>query len=143
MNKSNYYSTNRAFSTIGVYRAKTWYPLYEFSSFPPYFMNIQHFEKGFHYSDKELIKIAKKIGKLATYCKKIKDDGSFIRIDAEHRETEKKEDAMKVAMTIKLPNKVLRAESRKTDSMEAVDRCVAKLKSQVLKYKETHSSHKR
>ena len=106
-------------------------------------MNIQHFEKGFHYSDKELIKIAKKIVKLATYCKKIKDDGSFIRIDAEHRETEKKEDAMKVAMTIKLPNKVLRAESRKTDSMEAVDRCVAKLKSQVLKYKETHSSHKR
>ena len=101
-------------------------------------MNIQHFEKGFHYSDKELIKIAKKIGKLATYCKKIKDDGSFIRIDAEHRDTEKKEDAMKVAMTIKLPNKVLRAESRKTDSMEAVDRCVAKLKSQVLKYKETN-----
>ena len=35
VNKSNYYSTNTAFSTIGVYRAKTWYPLYEFSSFPP------------------------------------------------------------------------------------------------------------
>lgn len=106
-------------------------------------MNIQHFEKGFHYSDKELIKIAKKIGKLATYCKKIKDDGSYIRIDAEQRDTEKKRDAMKVAMTVKLPNKVLRAESRRPESMEAVDRCVEKLKSQVLKYKETHGKNVR
>jgi len=101
-------------------------------------MNIQHFEKGFHYSDKELIKIAKKIGKLATYCKKVKDESSYIRVDAERRDTAKKSDSIKVAMTIKLPKKVLRAETRKTDSLEAVDRCVEKLKSQVLKYKETH-----
>ena len=105
---------------------------------PIKFMNIQHFEKGFHYSDKELIKIAKKIGKLATYCKKIKDESSYIRVDAERRDTEKKSDSIKVAMTVKLPKKVLRAETRKTDSLEAVDRCVEKLKSQVLKYKETH-----
>ena len=102
-------------------------------------MNIQHFEKGFHYNDKELIKIAKKVGKLATYCKKIKDDGSYIRVDAERRETEKKRDTMKVAMTIKLPGKVLRAESRRDDSIEALDRCIEKLKGQVLKYKETHN----
>ncbi len=109
-----------------------------FASFPSYIMNIQHVEKGFHYSDKELVKIAKKIGKLATYCKKIKDESSYIRVDAERRDTEKKRDAIKVAMTVSLPGKVLRAESRRDESLEAVDRCIEKLKTQVLKYKETH-----
>ena len=101
-------------------------------------MNIQHFEKGFHYNNTELLTVAKKIGKLATYCQKIKDEGSYIRIDAENRKTEKKRDAMKVAITVKLPTKILRAESRRPDVCEAVDRCVEKLSGQVKKYKELH-----
>lgn len=101
-------------------------------------MNIQHFEKGFHYNNKELLTVAKKLGKLATYCQKVKDEGSYIRIEAEHRKTEKKRDAIKVAITIKLPKKVLRAESRKPDVIEAVDRCMEKLKTQLKKYKELH-----
>ena len=101
-------------------------------------MNIQHFEKGFHYNDKELLTVARKIGKLATYCKKIKDEGSYIRVEAEFRKTEKKRDAMKVSITVKLPKKVLRAESRRPDVTEALDRCVEKLKGQVRKYKELH-----
>ena len=101
-------------------------------------MNIQHFEKGFHYTDKELLMVAKKIGKLATYCKKVKDESSYIRVDAEKRKTEKKRDAMKVTMTVKLPKKVLRAESRKPDVMDGIDRCTEKLKSQLKKYKELH-----
>ena len=101
-------------------------------------MNIQHFEKGFHYSDRDLLTVARKVGKLATYCKRIKDEGSYIRIDAERRSTEKKRDAMKVTITVKLPKKVLRAESRRPDVGEAVDRCVEKLTSQVIKYKDLH-----
>lgn len=103
-------------------------------------MNIQHVEKGFHYSAKELKAVATKIGKLATYCNKVKDESSYIRVDAENRKTEKKRDAMKVAMTIKLPSKILRAESRRPEVTEAIDRCVEKLTTQVKKYKELHTA---
>ena len=102
-------------------------------------MNIQHFEKGFHYNDIELLSVATKIGKLATYCGIVKDESSYIRIEAERRETEKKRDAMKVMITVKLPKKVLRAESRRPDVVEAVDRCIEKLTGQLKKYKELHN----
>ena len=103
-------------------------------------MNIQHFEKGFHYSSDELLEVARKLGKLATYCQRVKDESSYIRVDAEHRKTEKKRDAMKVSITVKLPKKVLRAESRRPQVIEGVDRCVEKLTAQVKKYKELHQS---
>mgnify|MGYP001235786537 FL=1 len=102
------------------------------------YMNIQHFEKGFHYNDKELLTVARKVGKLATYCSKVKDEGSYIRVDAENRRTDKKRDAIKVSITVKLPKKVLRAESRKPDVVEGLDRCIEKLTGQVKKYKELH-----
>jgi len=99
-------------------------------------MNIQHFERGFNYNDKQLILIARKIGKLATYCKRIKDEGSSIRIEAERRNTKKGRDQMKVSMTVDLPGKILRSESRRPDPVEAVDRCAEKLEPQIKKYKE-------
>ena len=99
-------------------------------------MNIQHFEKGFHYNDIELLSVARKVGKLATYCGKVKDEGSYIRVEAERRETEKQRDAMKVMITVKLPRKVLRAESRRPDVVEALDRCIEKLTGQLKRYKE-------
>lgn len=99
-------------------------------------MNIQHFEKGFHYNDRQMLHIAKKIGKMATYCKKLKDESSTIRVEAESRKTEKKRDAMKVMITITLPQKTLRAESRRPDVIEAVDRCLEKLHPQLEKFKQ-------
>jgi ribosomal subunit interface protein len=101
-------------------------------------MNIQHFEKGFHYTDKDLLSIARKVGKLATYCKKIKDEGSVIRIESERRRTKKERDQVKVAITLELPKKQLRAESRRPDVVEALDRCIEKLEPQVKKYKDLH-----
>ena len=68
----------------------------------------------------------------------MKDEGSYIRVESEYRKTEKKRDAMKVAITVKLPNKVLRAESRRPEASEAIDRCVEKLTRQVMKYKDLH-----
>jgi len=103
-------------------------------------MNIQHFEKGFHYNDKQLLVVARKVGKLATYCKKVKDDASVIRIDSENRKTEKKRDAMKVTVTVSLPKKMLRAESRRPDAIEGLDRCCEKLTAQLKKYKELHQA---
>lgn len=101
-------------------------------------MNIQHHEKGFHYNDREMLHIAKKVGKMATYCKRVKDEASYISVDAELRQTEKKRDALKVAITVNLPQKQLRAESRRPDVTEAIDRCVDKLQPQLERYKDLH-----
>ncbi|MBU0767341.1 HPF/RaiA family ribosome-associated protein [Patescibacteria group bacterium] len=106
-------------------------------------MNIQHFEKGFEFSDRQLIQIAKKLGKLATYCKRIKDESSAIRVEANNRSTKKGQDQMKVTVTIKLPKKTLRAESRRPDPMIAIDRCLEKLRPQINEYKELNVERKR
>ncbi len=100
-------------------------------------MRILHFEKGLHYSDKELVTMARKIGKLATYCRRLKNEDSFIRVEAERRETKKEQDSVKVMLEVSLPHKVLRAESRRQQVIEALDRCVEKLEPQLMRYKET------
>ncbi len=107
-----------------------------------FIMNILHLEKGFVYSDRQLLQIARKVGKMATYCKRIKDESSSIRIDADARSTKKGRDKMKVSMTVELPGKVLRAESRRPDPVEAVDRCIEKLEPQIKKYKELRTGRR-
>lgn len=99
-------------------------------------MNILHHEKNFQYTDRELLIIAKKIGKLATYCKRLKDESSSIRIDAERRDTKKDRDSVKMTITLDLPQKTLRAESRRADVLDAAERCIAKLEPQAKKYKD-------
>jgi len=106
-------------------------------------MRIQHFEKDVHYNDKELLLLARKIGKLATYCKRLKDEASFIRVEAERRTTQKDRDAVKVMITVELPGKVLRAESRRAGVMDAIDRCIEKLAPQLKRYKELHTARDR
>ncbi len=103
-------------------------------------MHIEHFEKGLKYNDKELLSVARKIGKLATYCSKLKDEASFIRVEAESRQTKKEDDSVKVMITIELPRKVLRGESRKAGVVEAFDRAAEKLEPQLIRYKEMHSA---
>lgn len=102
-------------------------------------MNVQHFEKGLHYSDRDLLILAKKIGKLATWCRRIKDEASIIRVEAERRPTKKDRDQVKVTVTVDLPRKQLRAESRRRNPLDAIDRCIEKLKPQVDRYKELHT----
>jgi ribosomal subunit interface protein len=99
-------------------------------------MNVQHFEKGLHYNDRDLILLARKIGKLATYCKRLKDEASAIRVEAERRPTKKDRDQVKVMITVDLPRKQLRAESRRRSPIDAVDRCIEKLEPQIKRYKE-------
>ncbi|NOS67874.1 MAG: hypothetical protein HOO67_05960 [Candidatus Peribacteraceae bacterium] len=106
-------------------------------------MNIQHFEKGISYNDQELLIFAKKIGKLATYCKKLKDEDSMIRVEAERRPTKKNRDQVKVTVTVDLPKKILRAESRRNKVIEALDRVVEKLEPQIKRYKEEHTGRDR
>lgn len=106
-------------------------------------MQVQHFEKGISYNADELILLAKKIGKLATYCRFLKDEGSVIRVEAEKRDTKKERDEVKVMITVRLPKEILRAESRKNLVLEAVDSCIKKLSEQVKAYKEMHSGKAR
>ena len=103
-------------------------------------MNVQHFEKGLQYNDQELVILARKIGKLATYCRLLKDASSVLRVEAQRRETKKRQDSVKVMITVDLPRKVLRAESRRNDVIDAVDRCIEKLEPQIKRYKELHTA---
>jgi ribosomal subunit interface protein len=102
-------------------------------------MHIEHFEKGVRYTDQDLLILARKLGKLATYCRRLKDEASVIRVETERRETKKQSDTVKVMITIELPRKLLRAESRKASVIEAFDRAVEKIEPQLLKYKELHT----
>ena len=106
-------------------------------------MNIQHFEKNLHYTDTELLMVAKKLGKLATYCRSVKDESSIIRIEAERRPTEKRQDQVKVMINVDLPHKQMRAESRRASVLDAVERCVEKLEPQLKKYKDMHTKFSR
>lgn len=106
-------------------------------------MNIQHFEKGLYYNDQDLLLVAKKLGKLATYCKRVKDEDSFIRIEAERRNTKKERDSIRVAVSVALPNKTLFADSLRATAIEALDRCIEKLEPQVKRFKEMYTSKDR
>lgn len=106
-------------------------------------MNVEHFEKGMTYNDRELLLLARKIGKLATYCRRLKDESSTIRVEAEERPTKKDRDSVKVMITVYLPQKTLRAESRRPTAMDAVDRCVQKLEPQLKKYKDMRTTSSR
>jgi ribosomal subunit interface protein len=102
-------------------------------------MHVEHFERGVRYSSDDLILLAKKIGRLATYCRFLKDESSRIRVEADRRDTKKTRDQVKVMITVSLPKKILRAESRKFTALEALDSCIEKLEEQIKQYKEKHS----
>lgn len=102
-------------------------------------MNIQHFEKGLYYTDQDLLLVAKKLGKLATYCKRVKDEDSCIRVEAVRRNTKKERDSIEVTVQVLLPKAKLFADSLRGSAIEALDRCVEKLEPQIKRYKETHT----
>lgn len=106
-------------------------------------MNVQHFEKGLQYNDQDLLLLARRIGRLATYCKRLKNEDSMIRVEAEQRPTKKARDQVKVMITVELPGKQLRAESRRPAALDAVDRCIEKLEPQIKRYKELHTGRAR
>lgn len=99
-------------------------------------MHVEHFEKDVRYTNREFLILARKIGKLATYCERLKNDDSRLRVEAMRRATKKKEDAVKVLISIYLPKKTLHAESRHPTALEAIDRCIEKLEPQIKRYKE-------
>lgn len=99
-------------------------------------MQIAHFEKGLTYTDKELLVVARKLGKLATHCSRLKNEASVIRVEAERRETKKERDEVKVTIVVTLPHKTFTADSRKANVIEAFDRAVEKIEPQLIRFKE-------
>jgi ribosomal subunit interface protein len=106
-------------------------------------MHVEHFEKGLRYSDRELLMLARKIGKLATYCKTLKNDASVIRVEATRAPTKKKQDEVMVTVTVELPGARFQAVSRKRDVIEAVDRATEKIEPQLVRYKEKNTGRDR
>jgi len=101
-------------------------------------LRVTHYEKGYIYTASELLMMAKKIGRLSRYCKRIMDESSLIKVETISRATKKRRDSVKVMVTITLPHKTLRAESRRKTALGAIDRCCEKLESQIEKYKDAH-----
>lgn len=101
-------------------------------------LRVTHYEKGYIYTASELLMMAKKIGRLSRYCRKIMDESSHIKVETISRATKKRRDSVKVMVTIILPHKTLRAESRRKTALGAIDRCCEKLESQIEKYKDAH-----
>ena len=87
--------------------------------------------------------LAKKVGRLSRYCKEIMDESSIMKVETFSRDTKKQRDSVKVIISIVLPNKIVRAESRKSKALDAIDRCCEKLEAQLKKYKERHVSRKK
>ena len=102
-------------------------------------MRLTHYEKGYFYTAKELMMLAKKVGRLTRYCNNIKDESSVVHVETVSRNTKKEKDSVKVMITVTFPRKTLRAESRKKDALSAIDRCCEKLESQIEKYKAQHA----
>ena len=103
-------------------------------------MHIVHYEKGYLYTTRELLLLARKVGRLARYCQKMKDEGSLITVETISRDTKKRQDSVKVVVMVTLPQKTLRAESRRPQALDAIDRCIEKLESPLEKYKAKHGS---
>ena len=106
-------------------------------------MRVEHFEKGISYSADDLILLAKKIGRLATYCRFLKDESSSIRVEATRRDTKKDGDQIKVMISVRLPKENFFVDSRKNNVLDAVDSCIEKLEDQVKRYKEMHTGRAR
>jgi ribosomal subunit interface protein len=106
-------------------------------------MHIAHYEKGYTYTTRELLLLAKKVGRMARYCEKVKDEGSLITVETLSRDTKKRRDSVKVVIMISLPYTTLRAESRRPQALDALDRCLEKLESQIEKYKARHGVTRR
>ena len=87
--------------------------------------------------------LAKKVGRLSRYCGKMMDESSIMKVETVSRDTKKQRDSVKVMISITLPKKTMRAESRKVKALDAIDRCCEKLEAQLKKYKEKHVSRKR
>jgi len=87
--------------------------------------------------------LAKKVGRLSRYCKKMMDESSLMKVETVSRDTKKQRDSVKVMISIILPKKTIRAESRKSKALEAIDRCCEKLEAQLKKYKEMHLKRKK
>jgi len=99
-------------------------------------MRLEHYEKGIQYTADDLLLVARKMGKLATYCSRVNVEASVIRKEVKKGKTKKASDEIKVMITIELPKKLLRGESRKSTLREAIDRASEKLEPQLVKYKE-------
>ncbi|MFA6523685.1 MAG: HPF/RaiA family ribosome-associated protein [Candidatus Peribacteraceae bacterium] len=106
---------------------------------PGHGITVEHVERGIQLTDRDLLFFAKKIGRLGTYCRRLKDEASVIRVETERRPTKKDRDQVKVMITITLPGKLLRAESRRVSPLDAVDRCIEKLEPQIKRYKDLHT----
>jgi len=80
--------------------------------------------------------IEEKFEKLSHLAARIGDESSEIKVELEHEEARKTEDAYRCVATLFVPQDTLRAEARNASLETAVDDVLEKLRSQIERYKD-------
>lgn len=80
--------------------------------------------------------VRQKFEKLVHLANRIDDESTEIRVDLEHEESRRQEDAYLCKLTLFVPGDTLRAEARGTTLEDCVDSVVEKIKGPISKYKE-------
>lgn len=94
-------------------------------------MEIKYFTKNISLSEENKAFLEKKIKKFLRFSKKIEE----VDIDLSYHQKRAKENAVRLEINLKMPNKILRAVVRAEDLQTAIDRVENKLRKQLEKYK--------
>lgn len=100
--------------------------------------------KNLNLSDDQKEMIQSKVEKLQHLADRLSDESTEFRIELKHEQSRKASDAYSCQLTIFAPNAVIRSETRSESIENIVDECVAKMKSQIERYKsKIHHANKK
>jgi len=104
-------------------------------------MQVNIHTKGLNLSDEEKNYILKKMEKISSLAKRIKDESSTIKVEIDKDKTKSEQDSIHCIINLHVPKETIRAESRAAWVKEAVDLTKKKLLPQIEAYKEKFSHH--
>jgi len=94
-------------------------------------MEIKFFIQNLKLSDENKKFIEEKIKKLERFSEEIWE----ARVDLSYRPTRNKEQMIRLEINLRMPNKILRAEEKDRDLLNAIEKVEKKLKGQLRKYR--------
>lgn len=94
-------------------------------------MEITYFLQNFKLDPGSKEFLEERIKKLERFSEKIWE----ARVDLSYRPSRTKEQVIRLEITLRMPNKILRAEERDRDLLSAIEKVEKKLKGQLRKYR--------
>lgn len=99
-------------------------------------MEIKIHTRNVHLGEGREKAIREKFEKLSKLAHRISDASSEIRVDIEHEEARKNDDAYVCTLTLFVPQDTLRSESRSGSLETAIDQVIEKIRGQIEHYKD-------